>query len=100
MWVVLKSRVPVRVIFTRVPYYFGDPKREPEKKGQKGTTGEPGLPYRQHELEPCDPLLCNTLRIGDDFHTPLEGLLVVMSDLISRIAIVLTHRQGLAKQLL
>ena len=26
----LNSRVPVRVLLIRVPYYFGDPKRDPD----------------------------------------------------------------------
>ena len=31
MWVVLQNRVPFRLLFTkvRVPYYFGDPRRDP-----------------------------------------------------------------------
>ena len=28
-WVVLYIRVPFKVLFTRVPYYLGDPKRDP-----------------------------------------------------------------------
>ena len=29
IWVVLQLRVPFRVLFIRVPYYIGDPKRDP-----------------------------------------------------------------------
>ena len=29
MWVVLQNRVPLRIRFIRIPYYFWDPKRDP-----------------------------------------------------------------------
>ena len=29
IWVVIKIRVPFRVLFIRVPYYIGDQKRDP-----------------------------------------------------------------------
>ena len=30
MWVVFQIRVPLGSLFIRVPYYIGDPKRDPD----------------------------------------------------------------------